>query len=82
MTLHSYSLAVCGRNPYFYCSPMWDNFCEYVRSKFPDAYEDIPKLRWIIDNELTNWNATNDHPTDTISFKTEEDRTIFILRFA
>ena len=53
----------------------WNNFCDYIRC--------VP--RWqpnMLNCELKEFNAVNEHGENYIVFETEEDATAFVLRFS
>ena len=79
---YAYPLVVGGRDPIFWNSNTWDNFVNYTRDKLGETIYDLETLRMIINRELAVWNAFNDPTPNTISFKTEADRTCFLLRFS
>lgn len=63
--------------------PFWNNFLRNAHNTNPRQIYDLAER---IDNELRKYNGVRVRPwtnnLSKIEFKTEEDRTIFILRFA
>jgi hypothetical protein len=61
-----------------YTSPVWDNFIEYTNIDPSYRLEEF----FIVERELALWNACKNEGCGTISFKTPQDLTLFLLRFS
>jgi len=72
---HSFTIDEHGKYTRF--STAWHNFVSYVRSKRGNYREDA-------DAELLEWNACLDlsNYECIVCFKSESDRTFFLLRFS
>ena len=60
-------------------SIVWYNFLAYARAKYGTNADTAFGSCYY--SKLSEWNACNDEGRNTISFKTEADRTLFLLRF-
>ena len=77
LAAYPYELQVCSED--MNVTPLWDNFCDHVKKlNYPWR---VMHLREIVNQELTKFGAINP-PGDYIRFKTEEQRTWFVLRWA
>jgi hypothetical protein len=59
-------------------STAWHNFLVYTETKHNRELNNSETFS----RELEEWNACSDMGCNTISFKTEADRTLFLLRFS
>ena len=57
---------------------IWYNFVSYVSTKYTSSESNSDTFH----RELVLWNAISDEGRNTISFRTEQDRTFFLLRFS
>jgi hypothetical protein len=64
-----------------YTSTVWNNFVQYTKTK-RNLVGDLRLAQLIVKRELKAWNACNDEGRNTISFKTEADLTLFLLKFS
>lgn len=78
---HSLTVAGIQNDTGMYTSPVWNNFVQYTKTK-RIVSGNLHEAHLIVKRELTAWNACNDEGCDTISFKSEADRTMFLLRFS
>ena len=80
---YAYPLTVVGRqnDTGMYTTPVWNNFVQYTKTKRIVA-GNLHEAHLIVKRELTAWNACNDEGCNTISFKTPQDLTLFLLRFS
>ena len=74
-----YKLEVISLLPDFSNTRAWDNFCDHLRIV---AREGSVSTSDILDDELGKFGATNEFGTSFIIFETEEDATVFVLRWA
>jgi hypothetical protein len=58
---------------------IWYNFANYIKAKYADGEENNYQN---FSRELEQWNACSDAEYMSLSFKTEHDRTLFLLRFS
>jgi len=77
ITSHPYELLVCS--DFMSSTHVWDNFCKHLHTV--NNAGGIEQLRCILDDELARFGAINP-PGDYLRFKTEEQRTWFVLNFA
>jgi hypothetical protein len=77
LTTYPYELQVCDDG--MYVTPTWSNFCDQLKALH--RWRGLERLSVILEQELTMYGAINP-PGDYIRFKTEEQRTWFVLRFA
>jgi len=64
-----------------YTTQVWNNFIQYTKTK-RNLAADLRLAQLNVKRELEAWNACNDEGSNTISFKTEADLTLFLLRFS
>lgn len=83
MTMYDYPITgQVGGGLYnsFWNSDIWNNFVDYVIAKSGPI--DIAEGRLLFASELRLWNAFHDEDYNTIYFKSDADRTLFLLRFS
>jgi hypothetical protein len=78
LTAHPYELRVCSAD--MNVTPLWDNFCDHVRKQMTHPRQ-IMHVREMVDQGLSEFGAINPLG-DYIRFKTAEQRTWFVLKFA
>jgi len=64
-----------------YTTQVWNNFVQYIKTK-RNLVGDLHQAQLLVKRELGAWNACNDEGYNTISFKTPQDLTLFLLRFS